>query len=83
MVLAIGTGPSQVGFWVSIAPYAVLKSAITVLEIGATTVPVIVHPLFVMDVEVVPTLPMMVDPGPVLVHVTVPVVGAGFVPSTV
>ena len=60
-----------------------LKSAITVLEIGATIVPVIVHPLFVMEVDVVPTLPMMVDTGPVLVQVTVPVVGAALVPRTV
>ena len=81
--MASGTGPSQIGFCVSIAPYAVLKSAITVLEIGATIVPVIVHQMFVMVVEVVPTLPMMLDPGPVLVQVTVPVVGAALVPSTV
>jgi hypothetical protein len=35
-----------------------------------------------MDVNVLPTRPLMVDPGPVLVQVTVPTVGAAFVPRT-
>jgi hypothetical protein len=46
-------------------------------------VPVIVQPLLVIEVNLEPTSPLMVEPVPLVVQVTVPAVGTEFVPRTV
>ena len=71
------------GFAPSTALYAALKSVTTELATGAVIVPVIVHPVFVIELKVEPTFPLMAVPGPVSVQVTVPTVGMAFVPRTV
>ncbi len=83
MVLTVGMTPSHTGFRVSIAANAALKSVTTGPRTGASIDPVIVHAVFVIEVKVEPTLPLMVLPGPVLVQVTVATVGMAFVPKTV
>ena len=84
MVLVVGMTPSHVGFRLAIAAYAMLKSVTTEPRTGAATgAPKIEHAVLVIEVKVVPTSPLMVDPGPVLVQVTVPTVGIEFSPSTV
>ena len=75
-------GPVHPGFRASIARDAALKSVTTEPATGAT-IDVIVHALFVIEVKVEPTLPLMVLPGPSLVQVTVPTAGKAFVPRTV
>ena len=62
--------------------YAALKSVTTEPATGASIDPIIVHAVFVIEVEVEPTSPLMVLPV-VLVQVTVPTVGMLFVPKTV
>jgi hypothetical protein len=59
-----------------------LKSVTTEAATGASIVPVITHPVLVIDVKVEPTFPLMVDPVPLLVQVTVPTIGTEFAPST-
>ena len=75
MVLVVGMMSSQVGFRLASAAYARLKSVTTEPRTGALTAPKIEHPVLVIEVKVDPTSPLMVDPGPVLVQVTVPTVG--------
>jgi len=60
-----------------------LKSVTTEAATGATIAPVIVHKVLVIEVNVEPTSPLMVDPSPVLVQVNVPEVGMAFVPRAV
>ena len=71
--------PVHTGFRVSIAANAALKSVTTEPATGVSVDPVIVHPVFVIEVKVEPTLPLMVLP----VQVTVAAVGMPFVPRTV
>src|SRR5438105_3098385 len=83
VVVTIGITPVHTGFNVSIAANAASKSFTTLAGTGATIGPVIVHPVLVIPpANVVPTCPKMPIPGPVSVHVTVPIVGMAFLPST-
>ena len=82
-MLVVGMVPSQVGFWLLIALYAVPKSATTEPATGASVVRGMEHEVLGIEVKLEPTFPLMVEPGPVLVQVTVPEVAMGFVPSTV
>ncbi len=79
----VGTTPSHTGFRLSSALYALLKSVTTELGTGALIAPTIVHAVLVIELKVEPTSPLMAEPGPVLVQVTVPTVGMAFVPRTV
>ena len=55
-----------------------LKSVTTEPGTGAVIAPEIVQPVLVIEVNVEPTFPLMVD----VVQVTVPTIGTAFVPRT-